>query len=181
MARKTETREIGRNRFRVMQFKARKSNRIAERIIRLIAPALGAAAENLGETDADKTIAGDLSKVGIADAVTKFGKALDGNQLNWLIDESIPAIEYQTPELLAAQPDTFVPMTGELWDDVFADCPTDQFKLLAFVSELSLNRFFVGLDGIRGVVQRFVTPTVSVSKSPTTATTGSGASSSASA
>ncbi len=178
MARKTETREIGQHRFRVTQFKVRKANRILEQIIHLIGPALGVAADNLGETDPEKVLKGDLAKGALADAAAKLVIGLDGDQLNWLIDESIPAIEYQTPELRAAQPDVFVPMSGELWDNVFAGRLMDQFALMAFVAELNFGSFFVGVDGIKSAVHRFVTPTTSTSRSPQTETTGSGVSSS---
>ena len=176
MARKTEVREYGPNHFRARQLKVRQANRVLERLLIIVGESLGAIADNVGsgETGGDASLVGDLRRGALSDAAGKLVKNMSGDDLNWLIEELRPSIEYQTPELRAAGDAQFVPLTGDLWDDVFAGELGTQFKVIAWVLQLNFASFFDGAEGITGAFRQFVTPTRSSSSSPTIPTPGSG-------
>lgn len=180
MARKSETRQIGPNTYRATQLKVRKANRVLERLLKTLGPTLGALGDHLGtgKTGTAAAIVGDLERGAISAAAEKLARALTGDELNWLVDELIPSIEYQTPELAASMPGKFVELNGDLWDDIWAGDLLGQFKALGWILELNYGSFFAGAGGIGAVARQFVTPTKSSSSSPTTPTSGSGGSSS---
>ena len=171
MARKIETREIGENTFRVKVLKVRKANTILTRLIKIVGEPLGAAADQLGSEPGESVI-GDMGRGGFADAAGALKRTLGDEDLNWLIDQLRPSIEIHTKEM--TDPDMFVPMTADHWDDEFAGELLLQFKLLAFVLELNYSSFFAGMGGLKGMAAKFTTPSKSASKPPKTATTGSG-------
>lgn len=174
MARKTETREIGGNHFRVTQLKVRKANTILIKIVKIVGEPLGAAADNMG-ADGTGGLVGDIAKGGLADAAGKLVRALGDDDLNWLIGQVLPDIQIQTEEMRATDTDVFVPMGSDHWDEVFAGDMLAQLKLIGFVLELNFGSFFAGVGGLKGAALKFVTPTKSASKPQPTAITGSGA------
>lgn len=177
MARNTETRQFGDNHYRATQLKVRKANRILERLIKIGGESLGVLGDNVGGGDTADALVGDLKRGSLAEAAQALVKNLTGGELNWLVDELVPSIQYQTPALAAATPEGFVPMTGDLWDDVFAGDLMGQFRIIAWVLELNYASFFAGAGGLAGAARKFVTPTTSSSSSPTTPRAGSGDSS----
>lgn len=177
MARQTETREFGPNRYRAKQLKVRKANRVLERLIKIAGESLGALADNVGSGDTEDALVGDLRRGALSTAAQKLVTNLSGDDLNWLVDELIPSIHYQTPELRAATPEQFVPVTGDVWDELWAGDLMGQFRVVLWVLQLNYASFFEGAGGLAGVVRRAVTPTKSDSSSPTMQTSGSGDSS----
>lgn len=174
MARKTEIREIGSNRFRVTQLRVKEAHRVLTKITKIVGESLGALADNLGAEAAEAAV-GDLAKGSFAAAMQKLSANLGDEDLNWLVEKLRPTIEFQNDAL--RESDRWVPMTAELWDETFSGALLSEFKVLAFALESNYADFFAGVGGLKDAARRFVTPTQSTSGSPTTANPGSGASS----
>jgi len=157
--RRSEIRQIGDCRYKVTQLKVRAAHRVLIKLIKVVGEPLGRAVDGLGETDPAKAIMGDLSKGQVGEVARALCNQLGEDDLNWVVDQFQPSVEFQTPELAASKPDTFVPL-GD-WDNHFAGQIWTEFKLLGFCLELNYADFFEGLGGLKGAVQKFTTPSES--------------------
>lgn len=163
----------GPRRFRVQQLRVRDGHAVLERLIRVLGPAVGQVVDHLGETDPSKAVAGDLSRDGVAAAFDTLAAALRAEEglIDWLVERLRPHIELETEES-----DVFVPMTLDIWDDVFAGEYLAESKLIAKALEVNYASFF-GEGGLGAFAHKLVTPTRSPSASRRASRRGSGGSS----
>jgi len=168
MARKKVDKEItfsdgASRRFRTQQFKTKDAHEVLERLLRIAAPLLGTLATNLGETDAEKAIAGDLSKAAVTEAFNSFAANLMVNEgiLDWLAEKARKCTMLETEV-----EEQFVPLTLDLYDDTFAGEYGAEAQLIASVLQANYASFFAGAGGLAKVARRFVTPRPSASTSP---------------
>ncbi len=178
MARKKTTKVVTfsdgeERRFRLRQMKVRDGHAVLERLMRVAAPILGALAENLGEDDPEKAIAGDLSVEGLTAAVDKLAANLLANEgiVDWLTEKLRKYTEIETES-----EDVFVSLTSELYDDTFAGEYGAEAVLIAAHLKANYGSLFKGAGGLAGAARRFVTPRQSRSSSPEASPSGSGAS-----
>lgn len=158
-------------RFQITQMKVRDGHAVLERLLRVGAPVLGALADGLGEADAEKAVAGDLSREGLSGAFDALAANLAKNEgvLDWLTEKLRKGVAVETEEA-----ETFVPLTGEIYEDLFAGEYGAELALVAAGLKANFSTFFKGAGGLSGAVRRFVTPTRSASSSPKASRSGSG-------
>ncbi len=178
MARKTTTKVVRfsddeERRFELRQMKVKDGHAVLEKLLRVGAPILGALAENLGEEDQAKAIAGDLSAEGLSAAVDKLAANLLANEgiVDWLTEKLRKYTKIETDE-----EDLFVSLTGELYDGTFAGEYGAEAVLVAAHLKMNYESFFKGAGGLAGAARQFVTPRRSESSSPKASPSGSGGS-----
>lgn len=175
MARKTEIVSIAfsdesERRFRITQIRVKDAHAVMERLAKILAPIAGNAAAHMGASELE-AVMGDLSGKGLADAAEAFARSINAGDIDWFSEKLRTGIAVETET-----EDVFVPLKGDLLDDIFAGEYAAEFQLLWAAMRINFGSFSKAGGDMRGLVRRFVTP--SRSGSPKAPTPGSGASSS---